>query len=274
MYLYLHAHQGWFGHTGRDICSDSWVDFDVWCSELIASPHFAETFSKVSADFSQQSTKWGEAISSDDFPPFSPAAQPVLPISRQPRQNQAEGETEKIKDNPAQLSEQMPRTVDFFASDVHDGGALCPRRRGHRRPVARVDFAEPGPPGGGHLGGRTYMMSAVCGGRGVPQNRQEERGCMNSVCDKGGRGSNNCGRHISIAPCSSCCRRCRSPGSCRSPWRTNSRRQTRSWQGCPWSQRPGRGSAWGRRKAVSALAHLCHAWDLSRQVDWHSRNWL
>ena len=45
-------------------------------------------------------------------PPSCLAAQPVLPISHQPRQNEAEGGTTKIKVNPPQLSEQMLWPVD------------------------------------------------------------------------------------------------------------------------------------------------------------------
>ena len=42
-------------------------------------------------------------------PPSCPAAQPVLPISHQPRQNQAEGGTAKIQVNPTEV-----RHVSFF----------------------------------------------------------------------------------------------------------------------------------------------------------------
>ena len=47
-----------------------------------------------------------------------PAGQPLLPISHQPNQNQAEGGTPKIKVNPTQLSEQMDHPVHhiFFKS--------------------------------------------------------------------------------------------------------------------------------------------------------------
>ena len=44
-------------------------------------------------------------------PPSCPAAQPVLPISHQPKQNQAEGGTAEIKLNPTQLSKQMDHPV-------------------------------------------------------------------------------------------------------------------------------------------------------------------
>ena len=46
-----------------------------------------------------------------NVPPFGPAAQPLLPISHQPKQNQAEGGTNKIEVNPTQLSEQMDHPV-------------------------------------------------------------------------------------------------------------------------------------------------------------------
>ena len=42
-----------------------------------------------------------------DVPPPCPPAQPVLPISHQPRQNQAEGGTAKIKVNPTQVRQEM-----------------------------------------------------------------------------------------------------------------------------------------------------------------------
>ena len=44
-------------------------------------------------------------------PPSCPAAQPLKPISYQPKQNQADGGTAKIKVNPTQLSNQMPLPV-------------------------------------------------------------------------------------------------------------------------------------------------------------------
>ena len=47
--------------------------------------------------------------------------------------------------------------------------------------------------------GHTYMTSAVGGGEGSPKSRQQERGFMNSVRDKGGGGQKIrklCGRHI------------------------------------------------------------------------------
>ena len=46
-----------------------------------------------------------------NVPLFGPAAQPLLPISHQPKQNQAEGGTKKIKVNPTQLSDQMDYPV-------------------------------------------------------------------------------------------------------------------------------------------------------------------
>ena len=39
--------------------------------------------------------------------------------------------------------------------------------------------------------GHTYMTSAVGGGGGSPKSRQKELGCVNSVCDRGERGSKN-----------------------------------------------------------------------------------
>ena len=44
-----------------------------------------------------------------DVPPSCPAAQPVLPISHQPWQNQAEGGTAKIKVNPTEVRQEMSR---------------------------------------------------------------------------------------------------------------------------------------------------------------------
>ena len=46
-----------------------------------------------------------------DVPPSCPAAQPVLPISNQPNQNQAEGGTAKIKVNPTQVRQEMCHPV-------------------------------------------------------------------------------------------------------------------------------------------------------------------
>ena len=46
-----------------------------------------------------------------DVPPSCPGAQPVLPISHQPRQNQAEGGTAKIKVNPTQVRQEMCHPV-------------------------------------------------------------------------------------------------------------------------------------------------------------------
>ena len=44
--------------------------------------------------------------------PSCPLAQPVLPISHQPKQNQADGGTDQIKINLTQLSDQMDHPVD------------------------------------------------------------------------------------------------------------------------------------------------------------------
>ena len=52
-----------------------------------------------------------------DVPPAFPAAQPVLPISHQPRQNQAEGGTAEIKVNPTEVRQEMDLPV--FDKRVH-----------------------------------------------------------------------------------------------------------------------------------------------------------
>ena len=44
---------------------------------------------------------------------LDPAAQPVMPTSYQPKQNQADSGTAKIKVIPTQLSYQMPHPVDW-----------------------------------------------------------------------------------------------------------------------------------------------------------------
>ena len=49
-----------------------------------------------------------------DVPPSYPAPQPVLPISHQPRQNQAEGGTAKIKVTPTQVCQEMGPPVQFL----------------------------------------------------------------------------------------------------------------------------------------------------------------
>ena len=51
-----------------------------------------------------------------DVPPTCALAQPVLPIPYQPKQNQAEGGTTKIKVNPTRLSDQMSHSVQRCAS--------------------------------------------------------------------------------------------------------------------------------------------------------------
>ena len=53
-----------------------------------------------------------------NVPPFGPAAQPLLPISHQPKQNQAEGGTNKIEVNPTQLSDQMDHPVNELVIGV------------------------------------------------------------------------------------------------------------------------------------------------------------
>ena len=49
-----------------------------------------------------------------DVPPSCPGAQPVLPISHQPRQNKAERETAKIKVNPTQVRQEMCHPVEHL----------------------------------------------------------------------------------------------------------------------------------------------------------------
>ena len=67
--------------------------------------------------------------------PSCPLAQPVLPISHQPKQNQADGVTAKIKVNPTQLSKKMPLPVQYLSTvnkiallinavSLHDVGGL------------------------------------------------------------------------------------------------------------------------------------------------------
>ena len=53
-----------------------------------------------------------------DFHLGCPAAQPVLPISYQPRQNQAEGGTAKIKANPTQVRQEMCYPVCIYDRTV------------------------------------------------------------------------------------------------------------------------------------------------------------
>ena len=66
-----------------------------------------------------------------DVPPCCLAAQPVLPISHQPRQNQAEGGSAKIKFNPAQVRQEMDHLVHSASSpakgklDRFLDGQLC-----------------------------------------------------------------------------------------------------------------------------------------------------
>ena len=72
---------------------------------------------KVSLSFLGNYSNAGWAICSDSWvgvPSSCPAAQPVLPISNRPKQNQAEGGTVKIKANPTQLSEQMALPVRVY----------------------------------------------------------------------------------------------------------------------------------------------------------------
>ena len=46
-----------------------------------------------------------------NVPPSCPLAQPVVPISHQPKQNHADGGTAQIKVNPTQVYEQMGHPV-------------------------------------------------------------------------------------------------------------------------------------------------------------------
>ena len=61
-----------------------------------------------------------------DVPPSCPGAQPVLPISHQPRQNQAEGGTAKIKVNPTQVRQEMCHPVCILSSHLFVG-EISPR---------------------------------------------------------------------------------------------------------------------------------------------------
>ena len=53
-----------------------------------------------------------------DVPPSCPAAQPVLPISHQPRQNQAKGGTAKINVNPTEVRREMGLPVQKPNDDI------------------------------------------------------------------------------------------------------------------------------------------------------------
>ena len=58
-----------------------------------------------------------------DVPPYCPLAQPVLPLSHQPRQNQADGGTSHIKVNPTEVCQEMGLPV---VSKTNVGGEkLC-----------------------------------------------------------------------------------------------------------------------------------------------------
>ena len=92
-----------------------------------------------------------------DVPPSCPAAQPALPVSHQPRQNQAEGGTAKIIVNPTQVRQEMGRPVfsllvvsdvmfsvsgrdmrqDRRGQEFDRSRPLQPRRLSHRRHQAR-----------------------------------------------------------------------------------------------------------------------------------------
>ena len=59
-----------------------------------------------------------------DVPSSCPLAQPVLPISYQPKQNQAEGGKAQIKVNPTQISDQMDHPVCILGGDNTNFTAL------------------------------------------------------------------------------------------------------------------------------------------------------
>ena len=65
------------------------------------------------------------------IPPSCKAARPVLPISYQSKQNQADSGTTKIKVNPTQLSEQMPLPVFLSLLPKSDIAAAGTARGGH-----------------------------------------------------------------------------------------------------------------------------------------------
>ena len=64
------------------------------------------------------------------IPPSCKAARPVLPISYQSKQNQADSGTTKIKVNPTQLSEQMPLPVFLSLLPKSDIAAAAGTARG------------------------------------------------------------------------------------------------------------------------------------------------
>ena len=77
-----------------------------------------------------------------DVPPSCPdAAQPVLHISHQPKQNQAEGGTTKIKVNQTQLSEQMPLLVSSSLTS-----SVSRSSYGSDVPLPRVPLISPSSP--------------------------------------------------------------------------------------------------------------------------------
>ena len=63
-------------------------------------------------------------------PPSCPAAQPVLPISHQPRQNQAEGGTAKNKVNPTEVRQEMDHPVLYKGTlPCTDNSWHCPNSK-------------------------------------------------------------------------------------------------------------------------------------------------
>ena len=86
-----------------------------------------------------------------DVPPSCSSVQQVLPLSHQPRQNQAEGVKAKIKVNPTQVSTVLvaylgPRACGHHrhvgAGLLHDGGVDCPLCSGLGLPLGRHRLAE------------------------------------------------------------------------------------------------------------------------------------
>ena len=98
-----------------------------------------------------------------DVPPSCPAAQPVLPISHQPRQNQAEGGTAKIKVNPTQVRQEMGHPVDFFHEIMQDCDIIFPDGHSQHEGVLGVplgqDLPSPRQRYDGREGGRAHLLA-------------------------------------------------------------------------------------------------------------------
>ena len=65
-------------------------------------------------------------------------AKPLLPISHQPKQNQADGGTNKIKVNPTQLSDQMDHPVFKVAVESARRLSYFPKIHSNREPYKRM----------------------------------------------------------------------------------------------------------------------------------------